>query len=456
MATVRKRGKSYHIRVYLGYKITGIQNEYSMTWTPPPGMTARQAEKEAQIQGALFEAKVRSGLCCNGQMLMVDFAEVWFRNHAEPNLRPRTVQRYRELWDSRSVTELGHFSLEKLRPVHILEFYRKLGDNEPANARYCSRKDFRKLIKEKQFTQKSFASHCDLSMTTLTSAWKKKPILRLNAEKICAGLGLKLEDLFVPQSPEKKLSSSTVRRHHSLIHKMLADAVQWGYISYSPADRIAPPKNAKTEIEYLDDLQAKHLVTLLQAAPSCFRRLALLDLHTGLRRSELLGLEWNDIDWDNKRLRIVRTSQYLSHRGVFTDETKNQTSERYIYISDKVITILKEHRQWQLMQAAILRDVWVDSGRVGTNEDGTPMKPARLSNWFKKFMKKTDLPHITFHGLRHTYATICITKGIDISTVAAQLGHANPTTTLKIYSHVIQAKQQSAAQLIANVLDSIL
>lgn len=456
MATVRKRGKSYHIRVYLGYKITGTQNEYSMTWTPPSGMTARQAEKEAQIQGALFEDKVRSGLSCNGQMLLADFAEVWFRNHVEPTLRPRTVQRYRELWDTRTVNELGHFSLEKLRPVHILEFYRKLGDNEPANARYCSKTDFRKIIKEKQLTQKEFAEHCSISMTTMASAWAKKPILRSSAEKISVGLGLKLEDLFDPQIPEKRLSSSTVRRYHSLIHKMLADAVQWGYILYNPADRIVPPKNAKTEIEYLDDQQAKQLAVLLRAAPSCFRRLVLLDMYTGLRRSELLGLEWKDIDWNNKRLRIVRTSQYLSHRGVFTDETKNRTSERYIYISDKVITILKEHRQWQLMQAAALRGEWIDSGRIGTNEDGTPMKPARLSNWFKAFINQTNLPHITFHGLRHTYATICITKGIDISTVAAQLGHANPTTTLKIYSHIIQAQQQSAAQLIASVLDNVL
>lgn len=452
MATIQKRGKSYRIRAYVGYDNEGKQIERTTTWSPPAGMTDRQAEKEAARQAVLFEERIRNGEACNGKIKFADFAEQWLSTYARPQLRPRTIARYEELL-VRIRTAIGHLPLEKIRPTHLLDFYKSLSESEPINSRYQCTVDLKALLKEKQLTKATFSALSGVSLTTLGTVFQKKPVSRCSAAKICNSLDVSLTSLFHPSNPNQVLSPSTVQRYHSLICKILNDAVHWQLIPYNPCARISAPKSSAPEIAYLDDDQAKALMKLLRSLPSHYRRSYALELLTGLRRGELLGLEWKDIDFEQKTVQICRTSQYLPGRGIYTDTTKNQSSQRIVMISDQIVRLLQEQYQWQQLQKKTLGDAWIENDRVVTMPDGSPMRPDHFSSHFKKIVKESGLPDIHLHSLRHTYATLCIANGEALTAVAAQLGHASVATTTKIYAHAIKSAQISAANTIGNLFD---
>lgn len=453
MATIKRRGKSYLIRIYAGYNADGRQVERTMTWTPPDDWTEKRADREAQHQAALFEEQIRNGLEADKKIKFSEFGERWFRDYAEKQLRPRTIARYRDLW-VRINAGLGHITLDKLRPVQILDFYETI--NSISQHGPCRPlRDIKYSIRSIDLSKEEFSRKAGVSLSTLSTVFQRKAVSRQSAEKIASALDLPFSSCFVPIAEDRPLSPTTVKKYHQLVNKMLQDAMNWQYIPYNPCSRISSPRAADTAISYLDDKQARHLMDLLKAEPGLFSRPVSLLLLTGMRRGELLGLEWQDIDFHNKTLFIQRSSQYLAGRGVYTDEPKNPTSKRVIAVPDAVLSILEEQRQWQMKHKATLKDGWTQSGRVITVENGRPMRPDCLTHWFSRFIAGTDLPQIHLHSLRHTYATLCISKGIPLTAVAAQMGHANIATTAKIYAHAIQSAQIAAANKIGSMFECI-
>lgn len=457
MATIVKRGKSYRFRAYAGYDISGRQIEYTMTWQPPEGLTEKQEQKEAEHQAALFEERVRNGQITDGNIRFSDFADLWINVYAKNNLKPRTVARYAELL-VRANAALGHMRLEKIKPMHLMNFYDALRSSVPKDMRYNAKMDIKGQIRQLGLTQIAFSEQSGVSLTTLGTVFNHKTIKAASAQKISAGLNLPLDTVFQATEPEKTISGSTVRHYHHLLSSILGMAVKWQYIPFNPCGRVPVPKAEKTEISYLDDVQARHLVELLQHAPGQYRQAILLLLFTGLRRGELIGLEWQDIDWENKSLSVDRTSQYLPRRGVYTDTTKNTSSQRTVYLSDTAIAVLMEQKEWQRQQKQCCKEKWQGSNRVITTAAGKDMRPDALNQWFGKFVKQSDglPPELHLHSLRHTYATLCIARHVPLTAVAAQLGHANVATTAKIYAHAIKSAQVSAADEVGSVFKDIL
>lgn len=455
MATITKRGKSYRIRAYAGYDCNGKQIERTMTWTPPADWTDARAAKEAQKQAAIFEDRIKSGEVASGKIKFADFAEQWMNDYAIPNLKPKTVARYWGLL-KRINQSIGHIKLENLQPHHLLTFYSSLNNETPDNTTYVCSVPFKAYLKEKKITQAALSEKSGVSLTVLGNICRKKNIAYTTAKKISDALEVPLGDLFQSTDPNKTLSSKTILHHHRLISNILDDAVKWGHIPFNPCTKLTPPKAAASDIQYLDDIQARHLVELLQHEPSIYRRAILLLLLTGMRRGELLGLEWQDIDWNGKYIHISRTSQYLPGKGIFTDTTKNTSSNRIIMISDQVISVLRDQLLWQQLQSYRLGDQWANSGRVIVSEDGTPMHPDRLTRWFSHFIAGTDLPPIHLHSLRHTYATLCIAKGVPITEVSAQLGHSSVATTANIYAHSIRSARIAAADKVGGLFADLI
>lgn len=444
MATIKKRGQSYQFRVYYGYDSDGKQIEKTKTWKPPEGWTERKAEKEAQRLAALFEEQVRSGGLVGGNIKFSDFSQYWLRTYAEPNLKPKTISRYKQLL-VRINQNLGHLPISKIHPGNLLEFYQSLAEDSQKNTAYRCKVNLKKKIKEKNFTQAAFCQRAGISQTTLQNLFHGENISGKTAEAICQAMESPIPTIFSPATPDNKLSPSTIRHHHRLISDILTAAVKWQYIAYNPCQRIEAPKAGKSEISYLDDDQAKHLLNLLQKETGIYRRAISLLLLTGLRRGELLGLEWRDIDFEAKTIQVLRTSQYLPGRGVFTETPKTKASKRIIAVSDRVLKLLQEQFLWQKLQANRLKKNWTNNGRVIVSENGEPMNPDRLTQWFGKFIRRTDLPQIHLHSLRHTYASLCIANGVPLTAVAAQLGHSNVATTATIYAHAIRSAQLAAA-----------
>ena len=175
-------------------------------------------------------------------------------------------------------------------------------------------------------------------------------------------------------------------------------------------------------------------------------------LYTGLRRGELLGLEWTDIDFENKFLSVRRNSQYVPSKGVYDEDPKTEHSRRRIRISDNVVELLKAYKEWQDNNIENLGDKWEDTNRLFTKWNGGAMHPDTISGWFHDFIKRKQLPDVCIHSLRHTNATLMVANGIPIKVVSDRLGHASVTTTSNFYLHMIQSADDAAANMLNDLL----
>ena len=452
MANITKRGNSYRIKVSCGYDINGKQLTESMTWTPPQGMTPKQIEKEVNKQAVHFEEKCKTGMYINSNINFADFADMWFEQYAEKQLKKKTVARYRELIE-RIKPAIGHIRLGKMQPQHLLALYDMLEEEGARlDTKYRFKQDFGKILKNYKLTKTTLAQLANVSTTTLDSITKNKNVNLKTAAKISIALNRNIDELFDPINNKKNLSGTTVNHYHKVISSILSTAVQWQIILSNPCQRIKAPKIDSKEASYLDETDAIRLLELLEQEDIRYKTATELLIYTGLRRSELCGLKWDDIDFKKQLLHIRRNLLYLPGEGIFEDTTKNYTSTRTIKISASAIESLKVYRKQQSAQRLSLGDKWEDNNLVFTTWNGKPMHPDSLTSWFSAFIKKHSLPNISIKSLRHTNATLQIASGVPIPTVAKRLGHAKPTTTNKVYAHAIRSADEAAAETLQDIL----
>lgn len=243
--------------------------------------------------------------------------------------------------------------------------------------------------------------------------------------------------------------------YHKLLSTILTTAVRWQVITSNPCERVAPPKSDRKEAVYLDEEQAADLLAALDKESMQHQVIVKLLLFTGMRRGELCGLEWKDVDFERAVIFVRRSSLYMAEKGVFTDDTKNTSSERCMKVSADVVTMLKTWRAEQSKARLRMGDQWQDSDRLFTTWNGAPIRPDGITTWFHRFVTKNGLPPIQIHSLRHTNATLLIAAGTSLTTVAARLGHANSTTTSKIYAHAIKSADQAAAEVLQDILHPV-
>jgi integrase len=452
MATAIKRGGAWKIIVSLGYGLDGKQIRRHTTWTPDQGMTAKQEAKELERQKVLFEERCRSGLVLDGSVRFADFADQWYEDYANKHLRAKTLARYKAMMP-RINAAIGHIRLDKLQPHHLITFYENLAEvGIRCDTKYHCSVDFKALLRERKVTKANLAPLANVSLAVLNSITNDQNIARASAENISKALDLPLAQLFKLADEDSTLSAKTILHHHRLISSILATAVQWQVIFSNPCERVKPPKVDKNDPHYLDEIEAAHLLELLEAEDIQYRTAVQLLLYTGFRRGELLGLEWPDIDFKNQVIHVRRSSLYLPDKGIFEDDTKNATSERTIKVSTVAFISLRELEVWQKEQRLKMGDQWQHSNRLFTAWNGKPMHPDTLTGWFHDFVVRNKLPQISIHSLRHTNATLLIANKTPITTVADRLGHATPATTAKIYAHAIQSADEAAAETLQDIL----
>lgn len=187
----------------------------------------------------------------------------------------------------------------------------------------------------------------------------------------------------------KPLSSKTILHHHRLISVILATAVEWQVIFSNPCDRVRPPRVEAKEARYLDEKQAAQLLSALERESAQNQTIVKLLLYTGMRRGELCGLMWENIDFESAVIHIRRSSLYLAEKGIFEDETKNQTSKRSIKVPDDAIRTLRGFRAWQQQERLKLGDQWEESGRVFTAWNGAPITPTPFQDGFQSLCRQT-------------------------------------------------------------------
>ncbi len=388
--SIEKRGDSYRLVCVVGYNLQGRPIKKSKT--------VHCGKKEAKIELAKFVADVQKGMYVEGKSLkFTDFVDIWKRDYGSKELAPSTYKRYLGILESRIIPFFGHFRVDKIKPTDIMQFYDLLSKDT-------------QIVRRKNNNGKKTG---------------------------------------------KPLSPKTILEHHRLLRAMLQKAVYWQMIVSNPAERVQAPKTKKPKRKYYDDEQSKALISgLMELTEEQFKyKVAIiLTIFTGVRLGELMGLEWDDINFREGIVSINRSSQYLADKGVFTKVPKTESSIRDVAIPDFVVSLLEEYKCWYDEQKYQYGELWIDSNRLFVQADGRPMHPSTISKWFEKFVAQIGLPVINFHGLRHTNATLLIAQNIDVSVVAARLGHAQITTTLNFYVHPIISHNKTAGFALENLL----
>jgi integrase len=242
------------------------------------------------------------------------------------------------------------------------------------------------------------------------------------------------------------LASRTIRLIHTVLHRALGQAKNWDMIRNNPADLVKPPKMLDQETPMLQPDQAAALIKRLRGNPLYV--LVSLALATGMRRNEMLGLRWGDVDLDAGRLTIEQSLEQTTAHGIRIKGPKTKHGRRTISIPAHLVAGLRQHwREQQEQRLRIGLGKAPDSAPVFTTADGGHLSPSGISKAWSRVMAAIGMPGVTLHSLRHTHASMLIASGMDILTVSRRLGHSSPTITLAVYGHLIHGTDDRAAQI---------
>jgi len=240
------------------------------------------------------------------------------------------------------------------------------------------------------------------------------------------------------------LSALTVRYHHTVIHKALATAIKWGLVNRNVADGVDVPRARHNEMQTWDEYE---ITRFLEAAKdTLYYALFHTALFTGMRRSELLALRWQDIDFIFSQVYVNRSLHHLKDGSYVFTQPKSAKSRRTIAMSPSAILTLREHKEKQEAIRTSLEIPLKDDDLVFSIPEGKPLRPNTVSRAWTMLAARAGVKVIRLHDARHTHASLMLKQGVHPKIVQERLGHASIQITLDTYSHVAPGLQQAAAE----------
>lgn len=249
---------------------------------------------------------------------------------------------------------------------------------------------------------------------------------------------------------EKKLSPNTVIKHHNLLTNTLNAAERQEYITKNPMRAVSPPKKRQREAKFYTPEQLG--ILLDKAVGTRLELPVFICAYLGLRRGELCGLRWSDVDLEHQTITIENTRTQAGKKEI-EKGTKTASSTRTLYLPDTLCDMLKAAKEHQQACRAEYKNAYDDNDYVVVMEDGRPFRPNYLSELFGKFLADNDLPKIVLHELRHTFASLSNQAGIPAYNIGKALGHSTPATTQKIYTHLLDQTHTQAVEGVAAIAD---
>lgn len=425
MASIRKRGNSYQVTVSNGRKPDGSQIIETATFKMDPTKTEKQNQKALEVFAFEFEQKVLSGKYLDGEKLTFQaFTEIWQTDYAEQHLEASTQQLYKHLLKLHILPVIGNLKLSKIQPNQLNKLYKTLANE---------RKD----------------------------------------------------------GKDGGYSPKTIKHVHNLISAIYSAAIKWNVVLDNPCDRVEPPKQtpARDKIKCFTPEQTSVFLGLLdkeftttckahdriddtgkeyhvaeysetRKIPLQFKLFFLLAIFGGMRRGEIIALEWSDLDYSSNTVSITKSTGIVDGKPL-TKAPKTNTSVRTISVPVSVMNVAREWKKEQLQYRLAIGSQWIGENHIFVQWNGKQMHPDTPYNTFKRIIRRHNktveneagkLPDIPLHGLRHTSATLLISQNVDIRTVSGRLGHAQTSTTMDIYSHALKEMDEKAA----NALDALL
>jgi len=259
-------------------------------------------------------------------------------------------------------------------------------------------------------------------------------------------------ELLARGNGRRSLSPKTVRYIHTTIHKALADAVDAGVAQRNVAERAKPPRPNRQGRREIQCWEPDELASFLE----CVRGIRLeaawrLAAMTGMRRGEILGLRWSDIDLDHARLSVRHAVVSVGYEVL--DSTPKSHQARVIELDSETVQLLRQRREQQKLERAHWGEGYRENDLVVTKENGEPIHPQSFSQAFERIVAGAGLRRIRLHDLRHTHATIAVKAGVPVKVISERLGHESPAFTLKQYAHVLPGIQAEAAAQVAGLVE---
>ena len=252
----------------------------------------------------------------------------------------------------------------------------------------------------------------------------------------------------------KKLKLGLSRRYVSYIRSVLrialSQAVKWNFVAYNVVDRVDPPRVERHQVRPLDSTGACNFLGVVKG--DRLETLYSIALSVGLRRGEILGLRWQDLDFEAGTLSVRQAAQRIRGKGITFVPPKTDRAHRTVNVPSPVIASLRRHRTAQLEERLKAGSRWHEFDLVFASNIGTPLEPRNLDRHFKRMLVKACLPDMRFHDLRHTAASLMLAANVNPRTAADILGHSRISVTLDTYSHVMPAAMHEAADKMSAVL----
>ncbi len=389
-------------------------------------------KKRADVAAKLNDAitKQAQGVPISiGRLTVAQFMTRWLDTIKPPIIRPRTYQNYKSISALHIEPAIGQIQLSKLDAptIELAVFAGKLAGAQSRESRQLVR--LRHLRRQNEEAAEKYL----------------RRIARKSPEKA--------QQLRADVAKPAHLSATTTRHVRTVLRRALNLAVKWRLIAYNPATLIDLPDADNPEVQPLAAEDARKLLTAAKSHRA--EALFVLAIRLGLRRGELLGLQWSDVRFEDRQLEVVRAIQRVAGQPLASAPLKTKGSRRNIALPEEVLRALRAHRARQAEDRLGQGSAWHDQDLVFPNTVGKPLEPRAVDSIFKRLLKRAGLPETTrFHDLRHTAATLLLESGADMFQVSKLLGHAGIAITADIYSHVTQGMRRGLVEKMDGILES--
>ncbi len=411
MATIKNYGNGkYRVIACNGRNTDGKPNR--MSWTIEAKSMKAAKKRAAELE---YEFKYGKMKRSPKKYTFNNLLDVWREDKCYKDLSPKTKERYEGMLRHKLIPAFGVWPLEEIRPIDISRF---ISDISISGAR-------------------------------------------------------------IDNKNEKPYSDKTIQGYYILLHMLLDRAVRWEMVTENVCEKVDKPKITRSKAKYYEedqidmllhciDLEGKELEeslqkrnpnhrgksenekrTLIEVRKYMYqmhRAYIYLALASAARRSEVCGLNWTDIEFNSGYINIDRTLQYTKDAGKFTNPyLKNGEENKDMYLPEAVIEVLRQYKDEQEVYKKVLGHDWIETGNVFTAENGDLINPNNITAWFRRFLKKYELPYITLHQVRHTSISFMLNKNVPMEVVSKRAGHRDSTVTSYAYGHVYKNKKVDAA-----------
>lgn len=452
-----KKGEIISYRFFFSGKdpITGKPKQYTKTWKVPNNLPIKEVElqlKQAELEFIKESQKKSDGIFVSEDNITFEtFAKQWLDRILKSN--PDSYSHYVRSAQALKLLNdyFGRYYLKQISPLMIQRFYDYLCERTYTKEVVTVNKSINELIQEKGLHKSQLAEECGINRLTLRLASNVGNQISISTAKAISDyFKVPLTKYFKIEKQEVHYSKSTNAGTATILRIILGEAKRQQLIEHNYATReyTKPLTGTTKSKEIFNESEARQFVkaVLKETHPKKKTMLALL-IFMGLRKGEIFGLSWKNIDFDNKTITIENNTIYFRQFGTISKSPKTQKSHRTIKMPDLLVDILTEYRDWYRYQKTIHGDLWANTDNLFIQDNGKIMNPCTLNSWLKKFNLENGFKNIPPHSLRHTCISLQITAGIPIKTVSERAGHSSERITLDIYTHTLQSQDIQAAEI---------